>query len=421
MASISDYVSQEHFDKINRVFGRHFALGLETVKANGISVRKMSSCDCNPEFCKIVKSSKVGAQRCKQEKLRNLKLAFETGQPYMSFCHAGILLVCIPIMDHDIPLGGMFFGKCLWKPVDGLLKEDITKQLKGLRLDFDKLFKAAGQLPILSGKDIQDAAEFLYVLVYEVTNLDPRTIEWRQQISEQQSEISEVIRQSKRISDSHLYAYENERALIGKVRVGDKIGAREILNSYLGNIMFRNPGDTNVLKARLIELLSILNRAAVEGGVDIDFMLKKNVGYLTKVINLNSQADICAWVSYALNDFIDSVYSSQDSKKVTQIKPAIDFIEKNYRSQITLEEIAKAAFLSASRLAHLFKEQLGMTIIDYLTDVRIRHAKELLLGTNKNCTEICFDVGYNNQSYFIRMFKASVGLTPMKFRQSNAR
>lgn len=421
MLSITDYVSQKHFDKIERIFGRHFSLTLETIKANGAAVRKMCSDECNPEFCKIVKSSKAGAHRCKQEKLRNLKLAFETGQPYTSFCHAGILLVCVPIMDHDRPLGGMFFGKCLWKPVDELLEEDMKKQLKGLRLDFGKLFEAADKLPILSGRDIQDAAEFLYVLIYEVTNLDPRTIHWRQQISEQQSEISEAIRQSKKLSNSHLYPYENERALIGKVRIGDKIGAREILNSYLGNIMFRNPGDTNILKARLIELLSVLNRAAVEGGVDIDFMLKKNLDYLTKVINLNSQADICAWVSHALNDFIESVYSSQDSRKITQIKPAIDYIETNYRNQITLEEIAKAAFLSASRLAHLFKEQLGMTIIDYLTSIRIKHAKELLLATTKNCTQICFDVGYNNQSYFIRMFKASVGLTPLKFRQNNKR
>ena len=421
MAGLPDYISQQHFDNIKNTFQKHYKPGIETVTVSGRAVSRMCSKDCHPQFCRIVRNSKIGAQRCKQNKLRNIKLAFETGQPYMSFCHAGILIVCVPIMDQDTPLGGMFFGKCLWKKVDELFADELKKQLKGLRLDFGKLLNAAEKLPVLSGREIQQAAEFLYVLLYEVTDLDPRTIKWRQHIAEQQSEISEVIQQSKKLRINQLYPYDSERALIGKVRIGDRIGAREILNAFLANIMFRNPGDTNILKARLVELLSFLNRAAVEGGVDIDLMLKKNVGYLNKVMNLHSSEELCAWISYALNDFIESVYASQDSKKITQIKPAVDYIEKHFRNQFNLEDIAKTAHLSVSRLAHLFKEQMGITIIDYLTSVRINYAKKLLLATNKNCAEICFGVGYNNQSYFIRTFKDSVGLTPLQFRQNNRR
>ncbi len=48
-------------------------------------------------------------------------------------------------------------------------------------------------------------------------------------------------------------------------------------------------------------------------------------------------------------------------------------------------------------------------------------AKELLLGTDQSCTEICFQVGYNNQSYFTRTFKSVVGLTPRQFRIQNRR
>ena len=150
-------------------------------------------------------------------------------------------------------------------------------------------------------------------------------------------------------------------------------------------------------------------------------MLKKNVGYLNKVMNLHSSEELCAWISYALNDFIESVYSSQDSKKITQIKPAIDFIEASYDQPLTLADVAKSAYLSVSRLAHLFKEQMGVTIIDYLTNVRIDHAKRLLLSTDKSCSKICFEVGYNNQSYFTRTFKEIVGMTPRQFRESNRR
>ena len=66
-------------------------------------------------------------------------------------------------------------------------------------------------------------------------------------------------------------------------------------------------------------------------------------------------------------------------------------------------------------------EQFGMTVINYMTGVRIEHAKRLLLTTDKNCTEICCETGYNNQSYFTRTFKELVGMTPRKFRDSNHR
>jgi len=185
--------------------------------------------------------------------------------------------------------------------------------------------------------------------------------------------------------------------------------------------LFHNPGELGILKARLLELLSILSRSAVEGGVDIDVMLEKNLAYVNKVMQINNQEDLCAWISTALNEFIELVYSSQDGKKMTQIRPAINYIDANYDKALTLAEIAGASLLSVSRLAHIFKEQMGITLIDYVTSVRIERAKQLLLATEQNCTEICFQVGYNNQSYFNRTFKELVGMTPLQFRVGNRR
>ena len=106
---------------------------------------------------------------------------------------------------------------------------------------------------------------------------------------------------------------------------------------------------------------------------------------------------------------------------MTQIRPAIDYIHAHYEEPITLTEIAKASHLSPSRLAHVFKEQMGITLIDYVTGVRIERAKELLLGTDQSCTEICFQAGYTNHSYFTRTFKSLVGMTPRQFRAQNRR
>jgi two-component system response regulator YesN len=419
--SLVKLLGKDKFEKIEKVFRRHFQLGLETRNIQGKEIRQMCSDDCNPAFCGIIQSSKTGLRRCNRERRRSLETAIETGQSYISLCHAGIVLVCVPVMDKDKALGGIFFGKCLWEPVTQILIREVEKRLDGIAVNRKRLTKAMRELPFIQGRKIDKAAQFLFDLLYEVAAFDGRVVRWRRERSEQQSQIGEFIQEKKKLGTEWQYPLESERELMGKVKIGDKTGAKEILNSILGTILFKTIGDLGILKARMLELLSILNRSAVEGGVDIDVMLEKNLNYVNKVMGINNQEDLCAWISTALNEFIELVYSSQDARKVSQIRPAINYIDANYNKPITLADVAKASHLSVSRLAHIFKEQMGITIIDYLTSVRIERAKQLLLATDQNCTEICFEVGYNNQSYFTRTFKGFVGMTPRQFRTKNQR
>ena len=419
--SLVKLLGKEKFERIEGVFRKHFQLGLETRNIRGREIKQMCSVDCVPKFCKIVRGSTAGRGRCNKERRRSLKIAIETGQSYISLCHAGVVLVCVPIMDKDKALGGIFFGKCLWEPVTQILVKDVEKRLKGIRINRKKLTSAMRELPFIQGRKINKAAQFLFDLLYEVAAFDPRVIRWRRERSEQQSQIGEFIQERKKLGTEWHYPLESERELMGKVKIGDRTGAKEILNSILGTILFKTIGELGILKARLLELLSILSRSAVEGGVDIDVMLEKNLNFVNKVMRINNQEDLCAWISTALNEFIELVYSSQDARKVSQIRPAINYIDANYNKPITLADVAKASHLSVSRLAHIFKEQMGITIIDYLTSVRIERAKQLLLATDQNCTEICFEVGYNNQSYFTRTFKGLVGMTPRQFKVRNQR
>jgi two-component system response regulator YesN len=420
-SSLKKLLAAKKFERIEAVFRKHFQLGLETRNIGGKEIKQMCSADCLPKFCELVQSKAAGLSRCNKERLRSLQIAIETGQSYITICHAGIVLVCVPVMDKDKALGGIFFGKCLWEPVTQVLTKDIKRRLKDIRLNKEKLASALRELPFIHGRKINEASEFLFDLLYEVAGFDPRIIRWRRERSQQQSQIGEFIQEKKKLGTEWHYPLESERELMGKVKIGDRTGAKEILNSILGTILFKTIGDLGVLKARLLELLSILSRSAVEGGVNTDVMLEKNLTYVNKVMQINNQEDLCAWISTALNEFIELVYSSQDARKVTQIRPAINYIDANYNKPITLADVARASHLSVSRLAHLFKEQMGVTIIEYLTNVRIERAKQLLLATDQNCTEVCFEVGYNNQSYFTRTFKGLVGMTPRQFRVRNQR
>jgi two-component system response regulator YesN len=329
--------------------------------------------------------------------------------------------VCVPIVDRDTVHGGIFFGKCLWEPPTESLGRDVASRLRGLPVEAGRIAKALQRLPVVRGRQIHSAGEFLFDLLYEICGLDAKVIRWRRQRATQQSEIGQFIQERKKLGAQWQYPLEGERALIQKVKIGDRTGAKEILNSILGTILFKDIGDLGILKVRLLELLIVLSRSAVEGGVEVHTMLEKNLAYVNRVMQIGTQEDLCAWISTALNEFIELVYSSQDARKVTQIRPAIGYIDAHYDQPITLAGIARASHLSVSRLAHVFKEQMGVTPIDYVTGVRIERAKELLLGTDQSCTEISFQAGYSNPSYFTRTFKSLVGVTPRQFRAQNRR
>ncbi len=418
---LTEMITPEQFSRIDAGFAQNYGLGLEFTDTEGREIRSLCSRSCQRAFCRLVRDSKVGSGRCRQDRLRSLNISIETGQPYITLCHAGIGVVCVPVMDGDLPLGGAFFGKCVWEPVDETIREDIRKRLRGLRFGAGALEEAVSRLPVISARRIHEAAEFLYVLLYQMTGLDPQVVQWRRQRSQQQAKISEVIQDSKRFGSEETYPYELECQLIAKVKLGDRTGAKEILNLLLGKILFHNPGHVNLLKARLVELLSVLSRAAAQGGVDINMLLSKNLAYIDTVLTLATQEDLCIWISRALDEFIESVYSSQDAKKISQLRPAMEYMQYHFDQPLTLEDIARQAHLSVSRLSHLFKEQVGITVIEYLTNIRINQAKHRLIAGDRNCTQICFEVGYNNQSYFTRIFKQVVGMTPRQFRQENRR
>lgn len=99
------------------------------------------------------------------------------------------------------------------------------------------------------------------------------------------------------------------------------------------------------------------------------------------------------------------------------IEKCLSIIEENYNQNITLDEITKAVAVSKNYFCHLFKKELGMSLWSYLTQVRLNKAKELLKETDMKTYEIAFEVGYDNPSYFSKIFKKTENMTPNEYRE----
>lgn len=99
-----------------------------------------------------------------------------------------------------------------------------------------------------------------------------------------------------------------------------------------------------------------------------------------------------------------------------EIESAIHFFNKNYNKPITIEQYAKEHFISTNRFIQNFKNVAGVTPQQYIIQLRISVAKELLVSSDKNIKEIAFEIGYNNALYFSRLFRKTVGLSPSDYR-----
>ncbi len=102
----------------------------------------------------------------------------------------------------------------------------------------------------------------------------------------------------------------------------------------------------------------------------------------------------------------------------TALEPAISYMQEHYAEEIYMSELADRCFLGSSQFIKRFKEHCGVTPISYLTNLRIDKAKYYLIKTEKPVSEIASLVGFDDASYFTRVFKRSEKMTPKEYRNS---
>ncbi len=109
---------------------------------------------------------------------------------------------------------------------------------------------------------------------------------------------------------------------------------------------------------------------------------------------------------------------NQDENQMENIREALVFINLNYREAISIEQLAQMAHLSRSYFMYCFKKMVGISAMEYIIQLRIKLACEMLRNSTAPSLEIAFACGFQNLSNFNRQFKKYVGYTPKQYRGS---
>lgn len=127
-----------------------------------------------------------------------------------------------------------------------------------------------------------------------------------------------------------------------------------------------------------------------------------------------------------MHEYVDSHMKSlftdceEEVKRNKIIKRVMDYMNHNLADKdISIKLLADEVYLTPTYLSSLFKKTTGMTIGQYLTEIRMQRAKELLMDPGWKLYQIAGMVGYEDANYFAKTFKKKTGMLPSEYRENN--
>lgn len=216
------------------------------------------------------------------------------------------------------------------------------------------------------------------------------------------------------------YPFQHERALLDKVRCGDRRQAKVELRTLLEEI-FAAKSSIETVKACVLELLIVLSRSAVEGGADLERLTLLNLECISLLNQCASRSEVENWLISSLDQFLDNMLENRGSMNTRVINKACEYIVKNCQRNLPLEEVAQAVHLSPFYFSRLFKQEKGYNFVDFMTKVRLDKAKRMLQEPEHTVVRIAAEVGYQDASYFCRVFRQAMNMTPNQYRAENRR
>ncbi|KQO18482.1 AraC family transcriptional regulator [Paenibacillus sp. Leaf72] len=223
------------------------------------------------------------------------------------------------------------------------------------------------------------------------------------------------------------YPFALENDIVYAIRSGSGEEAMEGISRFIGELASGEAsaaeasgegGDAageQALRYRLLQLLGTIQHAMMQAGANPVQLFEGRL-LLDELQQLNHTHDVLWWFRHQVVDvFIREVAGKQEKQIQQAIYKMKEHVDNEYASVLSLEALADAYGMNSYTLSRSFKQAFDCNFIDYLTKVRLNHAKELLLHSDLKMNEIAELVGYQ-PSYFNRTFKKSEGITPSRYR-----
>lgn len=371
-------------------------------------------------YCSIIGEYLKEDNSCEEIHLNASKKAVNFGETYAFSCPGGLSHIVFPLMNKDMFFGSIIVGPFLMEPANSAMISEVSKRLPIPTSKLLKLYEASSQVKVIHPSLVTQISKLIYYIFSSLIIESKQLLMDKQGKLTQQTKITESMQMYNRslgIDDATpTYPLEKEQELIVKVKTGNTVEAKGVLNELLGYVLFVDGDSLDIMKSRALELCALLSRASMEGGSYPETILNLNNQFIRDISQCNDSEDLCYILQDTVETFTENMFNNSRSKNKDLMKKAITFISKNYANSLTLEYVASQVHLNPAYFSSLFKKESGFSFKEYLNMVRIEESKRLLTNTDYTIVDIAIAVGFEDQSYFSKVFKKYTGVTPKQFR-----
>lgn len=368
-------------------------------------------------YCNVLKKKVFQKGECFLLHMKAGQRAQALGEAYIFSCHANLNHIAFPLINQGELLGSVIIGPFLMDTPDSTLVSDLAERKHlGPTLSLE-LYDELGSLAVFPPAKVNQLKKLVDHLLSPLMPGERALLLETQQKMSQQAKINETIQvyKEEKPDQSPTYLYVKERQLLQKLRTGTVQEVKGLLNDLIGYVLFSEGGKLDTVRIRAIELTTLLSRVAIDGGARTDSIFRLNTEFLSRLYREQELEDLCVLMQEVLESFMNAMFSEKD-KGNPYIRKALRFMADNYNEHLELEQVADYVGLSPSYFSTLFRSVVGVTFREHLCRLRVEESKHLLLSKKYSLADIAVSMGFPDQSYYSKVFKRIVGVTPGKYR-----
>lgn len=369
-------------------------------------------------FCRRLQKVTGRSFDCGAVHRRGIGEAERFGGRYVYSCPVGMVCFSAPIMT-----GGRVSGAFVCGPVLIVEEEEmLLDAAAGAVLppeEWNRLWEELEPVPRMEPARLSRLSTQLFAGAVYVSDSAHELLR-RQEDELRQNSIGAYIQQFKKEPLARLYPTETEHDMVDAISAGNFQSAAAFLNELLG-YHFRYAADLDVLQSRMGELIAVMGRGALYSGADSERIFAICHRDTRRLRRMRTSREMARLLTESLKQLTELVYDLKGGSYQNILLHTIDYMRRNCAQKLTLEQVAEYAGYAPTYFSHLFKQEMGQGFRQFLGRLRIEKSKTLLLSTTESIAVICGMVGFEDQSYFCKVFRRYTGVTPDQYRKSRRR
>lgn len=354
---------------------------------------------------------------CRQNLQLAVSIAATLGEPYYFRCPSGFIKIAVPLFEKGVYSGCIIAGPMLMANKEERGQDDGAALARVLSLNADaqlasearlarvlSLFKA---MPCFSAKKVTALATLLFRCVNN---------EGEQPGKLAGPENDAALFTPALPLHSHAvlcqeYPAAEERNLLHQIACGNLLKAQTTMTSYLNQILILEKGDLDGTKNHLTQLCVLVSRNAGE-----EPAIAESFSFIHTLHGIESINGLKDWAENLIRYFVSKNLSALYSGGSGTVTDAVRLVLSDEYFSLTFSDITDQLHVNKCWFSTHFKKEMGISFTQFVTGQKIKKAQQLLHSTDLRLIEISSRCGFEEQSYFTKLFKQETGMTPKEYR-----